>query len=349
MVVANGTEGEPYSAKDRVLLTGLPHLVLDGAQWAAAAVGADRVIVAIDRTQTPALGAVRHALAERLRAAEPRAVEIEITDTPPRYVAGESSALVNWVNGGPAKPTACPPRSHEKGVDGRPTLVQNIETLAQLAQICHAGAEWFREAGTTDEPGTALITVSGAVGRPSVVEAPIGTPIGHILSLAGGSLEPLRALLVGGFFGTWIDARDAMAAPYSRAGLAPWGAAPGAGVIITLPAGACGLSETAGILSWYAAESAGQCGPCRFGLADLAGTAARLGGGGPGDVTPLRRWADQIEGRGGCAHPGRGGPVAEQRPRRLRGRPGRPLAGAPCRWSSDRPVIAVPRPATAWR
>jgi NADH:ubiquinone oxidoreductase subunit F (NADH-binding) len=240
VVVVNGTEGEPNSGKDSLLLTSLPHLVLDGALWAAAAVGADRVVIGIDRTRPEALVSMNDALAERVDS-EPSDVEVRITDTPPRYVAGEESALVHWINGGPAKPTATPPRPYQRGVDGRPTLVQNTETLAHLAQICAYGADWFRQAGPPEEPGTALMTVSGAVGRPSVVEAPIGTPIGEILDLAGGPTAPLQALLVGGFFGTWVAASEALSAPFSRAGLQPLGASPGAGIIIALPAGACGL------------------------------------------------------------------------------------------------------------
>ena len=228
-----------------------------------------------------------------------------------------------------------------------------METLALLAQICRFGAEWFLAVGTPDEPGTMLITIGGAVGRPSVVEAAIGTRVGDVLALAGGPVGPLQALLVGGFFGSWVGARDAMDAPFSRTGLARWGAAPGAGVVIALPAKACGLAETARILSWYAAESAGQCGPCRLGLADLARTAAVVGGphptGGPADVALLRRWADQIDGRGGCAHPDGAVRLLRSALAVFRADLDDHLAGVPCRWATHRPVIHVPRPSTAWR
>ena len=350
VVVANGTEGEPNSGKDHLLLTRAPHLVLDGALWAAAAVGADRVIVCVDRTRPDALAAMRHALAERA-AAEPRAVDIDITGTPPRYVAGEETALVHWLNGGPAKPTATPPRPYERGFDGRPTLVQNVETLAHVAQIETRGADWFRQSGPPDEPGTALFTVSGAVARPSIVEAPIATTTAGILALAGGPSQPLQALLVGGFFGTWVAAAEAMDAPYSRTGLQPLGAAPGAGVIVALPAGACGMAETARIMAWYAAESAGQCGPCVFGLTDLAAGAATIAGATAhrDELDRLRRWADQIQGRGGCRHPDGAIRLLRSALTVFGTDLDRHLDGHACPGASARPFVHVPSSAPVWR
>ncbi len=147
---------------------------------------------------------MRAAIGER--AAE-RGVPIELAETPTRYVAGEETALVHWLNGGDAKPTNVPPRPFETGVDGRPTLVQNVETLAHVAQIARFGAGWFREAGTGDEPGTTLVTVTGAVVRPAIVEVRVGTRIDRIVARAGGPAEPIAAFLVGGYSGTWLAGR----------------------------------------------------------------------------------------------------------------------------------------------
>ncbi|MEA2588365.1 MAG: hypothetical protein QOH66_1292, partial [Actinomycetota bacterium] len=266
VVLANGTEGEPASYKDKLLLTHQPHLVLDGALLAAAAVGADRVVIGVEETAPEALGAMRRALAERA-SSEPAGVRVEVVATPAGYVSGEESALVSFVNGGPALPTTAP-RPFERGVGRRPTLVQNVETLAHLAQIARNGAGWFRQSGSPEEPGTALVTVSGAVARPGVIEVPIGTPLEAIVGRAAPVGRPAAAL-VGGFFGTWVPAAQ-FGLPFSRAGLAQAGASPGAGVVIVLADGACGLTETARIMAWYAAESAGQCGPCVFGLVALA-------------------------------------------------------------------------------
>src|SRR5581483_4530995 len=168
---------------------------------------------------------------------------------PPHYVSGEESALVHWINGGEAKPTRVPPRPFEKGVEGRPTLVDNVETLAHLAQIVRFGAEWFRQTGTTTEPGTILASVTGAVGRPGIYEVPAGSSLADLLARAG-TPDGLSAVLVGGYFGFCL----------------------GCGAVAVLPAGACGLTEAARVLSWLAGETAGQCGPCVHGLAALAGT-----------------------------------------------------------------------------
>jgi NADH:ubiquinone oxidoreductase subunit F (NADH-binding) len=230
-------------------------------------------------------------------------------------------------------------------------LVQNVETLAHMAQICTEGAVWFRQAGTSDEPGTALLTISGAVARPSIVEAPIGTPIEQILALAGGPTTPLQALLVGGFFGTWVPAADGLAAPFSRSGLMPLDSSPGAGVIVALPAGACGLVETARVVSWYRAESAGQCGPCLFGLGDLASELAMIAAAdaGPADLQRLRRWAAQIDGRGGCRHPDGAVRLLRSAVNVFGEDLDRHLAGTPCRWASSPPTVFVPRSSTTWR
>jgi NADH:ubiquinone oxidoreductase subunit F (NADH-binding) len=302
VVLANGTEGEPASYKDKLLLTHQPHLVLDGALLAAAAVGAGRVVIGVEEGAPEALGALRRALGERA-SAEPAGVPVEVVATPAGYVSGEESALVHFVNGGPAKPTTVPPRPFEKGVCRRPTLVGNVETLCHVAQIARNGATWFRGSGTPEEPGTALVTVSGAVGRPGVIEVPIGTPLGTIVGRAG-PVGRAGAALVGGFFGTWVPA-EGFGLPFSRAGLAEAGASPGAGVVIVVPEGACGLAETARIMAWYAEETAGQCGPCVFGLPAMAGEMAALCHGPvPAEgLVRLQRWAAQVEGRGACRHP----------------------------------------------
>jgi NADH:ubiquinone oxidoreductase subunit F (NADH-binding) len=350
VVVANGTEGEPASAKDRLLVTRMPHLVIDGALLAAAAVGADEVFLCIDRTRTASLASLRHALEER-DALEPRSSRVHVAATPPRFVAGEETALVNWLNGSSSRPTFAPPRPFERGVARRPTLVQNVETLAHLAQIAAFGPDWFRQVGVSDEPGTSLFTVSGAVPRPCVLEAAVGTPVRNVLRSAGGSGEQTAAVLVGGFFGVWVASSQLSTMPLSRTALGHIGASPGAGVLVALPQSACGLAETAQVLAWYAGESAGQCGPCAFGLPDLARVTAKVaaGAGSAADVERLWRWAGDIEGRGACRHPD--GAVrllrsaltvfAEDLDRHLRGRP--------CDGAAQAAALSVPASTREWR
>ncbi len=302
VVVVNGVEGEPPSGKDKVLLAYLPHLVLDGAALAASALGAREAIVAVGRA---AHAAVEYAVAERRRAHVAHGVALRVVRAPERFVAGEETAVVSFLNGGPARPTFTPPRPYERGVGGAPTLVQNPETLAHLALIARFGPSWFRAVGTPDEPGSVLVTLAGAVHEPGVLEVAIGTPLRELVAQAGGVTAELGAFLVGGYFGTWLPAADALAAPLSNAGLAPLGGSLGARAIVALPAASCGLLETARVARYLAAESAGQCGPCVHGLAAVAEDMLQIARG--NDVAGVRRVVErrlsQLEGRGACRHP----------------------------------------------
>lgn len=299
VVVANGTEGEPASAKDKVLLARSPHLVLDGAVLAAAMVGARQAVIVVHHSVREIID---EAVAERRRARLDR-VRIRVVTGADRFVAGEASAVVHWIERGVPTPTRTPPRLSERGLGGKPTLVQNVETLAHLALIARYGASWFRALGTAREPGSMLVTILGAVNEPCVHEIAIGTPVEDVLRLAGGPSEPLQALLLGGYFGRWAGASEAAPLPFSSAGLAPLGAGIGAGLIAALPADACGIAETARVVQYLADESAGQCGPCLFGLGAVAGEMQRLADGRTSSLATLRRWLGQVDGRGACRHP----------------------------------------------
>ncbi|MEO8897975.1 MAG: hypothetical protein ABI352_01580 [Candidatus Dormibacter sp.] len=197
VVLVNGAEGEPLSAKDRVLMCARPHLVLDGAVLAARTVGADRVVLYVGSDHHNSRGALEAALRER---GSSDRVGVRLVIAPSRYVAGEESAAVRCVNDGVALPTAVPPRPFESGVDGLPTLVQNVETLAHVALIARFGAQWFRDCGTSNGPGTTLLTLSGAAARPGVVEVRSGVRLGDVLGDAGFVATDTAAVLVGGYF-----------------------------------------------------------------------------------------------------------------------------------------------------
>jgi len=295
-VVVNGCEGEPVSGKDHTLLTLAPHLVLDGAVLAAHAVAADEIIVCIHEGD-PVTARVRAALAERRN--DP--VGVRLWPVPRRYVASEESALVNLINTGDARPMTKPPRPDQRGVGGRPTLISNAETTAQLALIARFGSGWFRTQGTPDSPGTMLVTVSGAVRRPGVLEVAAGTPIGRVLGLAEASATA-GAVLIGGVGGAWLSLPFAAGVPLGHRELTDLGASLGVGALFVLPAAACGLAETARIVGYLAAESAAQCGPCMFGLPALAEDLTLIARGARVDAR-LRRRLDVVEGRGACRHP----------------------------------------------
>jgi NADH:ubiquinone oxidoreductase subunit F (NADH-binding) len=299
VVVANGVEGEPVSFKDKLLLRRAPHLVLDGAALSAAALGARDVFVALDSAAGEELGAVGNALDER----RDRGLRWHLALVPSGFVSGEETALVAALEGREAKPAFTPPRPFERGLRGAPTLVQNVETLAHVALIARHGPEWFHALGTPNEPGSALFTVSGAVGRPGVYEAALGTPLRALVAQAGGVRGEPGAFLIGGFFGSWLEAFAAQGVSLLDSELGPMGASLGAGAVVVLPAAACGLDQAARVARYLAEESAGQCGPCVHGLAALAGALETVAAGHADSRPAALRWLGQIRGRGACRHP----------------------------------------------
>jgi len=301
VVVANGMEGEPASLKDQALLSRVPHLVLDGAVLAAEDIRADVVHVCLPRTRPGLADLVRSAVADRSGSA---AVPIEVHELPHHYVSSEETSLVRWLNGGEARPLGGRDRPFERGVRRRPTLVDNVETLAHVALIARFGPAWFRQAGLPDAPGTMLATVSGAVDRPGVVEIEVGTPVAEVLARARVR-DGAGAVLVGGYFGTWHELRAVAGLPMSKERLRQVGASPGAGVLIALPEAVCGLTETARVLGYLADQSAGQCGPCAFGLPAIAEDFAQLALGRPSGAVleRLRCRLGVLTGRGACRHP----------------------------------------------
>ena len=153
VVIANGAEGEPLSRKDRMLMEQRPHLVIDGALLAAGAVGAREIVLYVGADHVGAIRAMQRAASER---PEAEREQLRLVSAPVRYVSGEETAAVNFVNSGIALPTAIPPRPFERGVDGRPTLVQNVETLAHAALIARYGDAWFQSLGVDGASGTTL-------------------------------------------------------------------------------------------------------------------------------------------------------------------------------------------------
>jgi len=304
VVVANGTEGEPASFKDKTLLALAPHLVIDGAVAAARAIRATEVVVAVDLESRRALGVMDQAIAERQAAGVDAPIHVRVTATPSRYLTGQETALVQWLNGGDAKPTVVPPRPSDRGVGGRPTVVHNVETLAHIGLIARFGAAWYRGVGTAEDAGTLLVTVTGGVERPGVYEVPWGEPVGELVAAAGGVLAEASGLLVGGYYGTWLPV-TAADTRLAVAPLAALGASAGAGVVAVLPPGVCPLVEAARVTRWLADQSAGQCGPCVNGLPALASALEAVAAGEPTGraEAALMRWAAMVEGRGACHLP----------------------------------------------
>ncbi|MDH6123744.1 NADH-quinone oxidoreductase subunit NuoF family protein [Kitasatospora sp. GP82] len=303
VVVVNGTEGEPPSVKDRMLLARAPHLVLDGACLAAAAFGAEELVIGV-AAGGPGEISIPAALAERPDLPCPA----RTVCLPERFVAGESGALIRGVNGLPVLPPPLKARAADGGTGGvrrRPTLLSNAETWAQLAVAARLGPDAYIAVGTIAEPGTVLLTVNRPAADPLVVEVSAGTRLGPVLDSCGVTAG--EGVLVGGYHGAWLHPRDAVDAPLSRAGLDGLGGTLGAGAIVALPADTCPVGEIARVAAWLAAESAGQCGPCKRGLPDaaeaLAALAAGAGAAESDALEEVRRAVTAAQGRGACAHP----------------------------------------------
>jgi NADH:ubiquinone oxidoreductase subunit F (NADH-binding) len=291
VVVANGAEGEPLSRKDATLLMHAPHLVLDGLELAAKAVGADKVYLYLP---TYVAAAVSHALDERRKAGIDR-YKPAVVEAPDTFVAGEESALVRRIEGGPALPRDRTLVTAISGVRGRPTLVNNVETLAHIALIARFGPHWFGSVGDQDDPGSMLVTLSGAVTKPGVVEVPTGALLADLIE-RGGATDPktVRAILVGGYHGRWIPASAFDSTPVS-----------GVGIVHALAMHECGLARTAAIADYLANQSARQCGPCRIGLPRLAHLLDKLAHDRVDNtcLREIRRLVNLVDGRGACRHP----------------------------------------------
>jgi len=298
VVVANGEEGEPASIKDRWLLRHRPHLIIDGLRLATAITGADRTYVYVSDPESAS--SVEAALTE-LGSDPFGGIAIEVWTVEPGYVAGEETAAVRAINGGPAKPTDKPPRPFQEGVGGLPTLVSNVETLANLAYVQQHGSTEFRSLGTSHSPGTFLVTLTGADRPPGLYEIPHGLPFTELLTLHGLSPDDVQGALMGGYFAGLLD-RSVLDATLDHETLRDLGIGLGNGAIAVLTED-CPVAVAAAVLAYFDRENAGQCGSCFNGTAAMAavGGALRDGVATDEDLARLRRWSVVLRGRGACA------------------------------------------------
>ena len=343
VLVINASESEPASFKDRTLCGERPHLVLDGAALVATSLGVDEVVVHLHRAAGSPAPLLEVAIAERRRAgvADPR---WRLSAGPDRYVSGESSAVASFVDGGEARPLFTTHPLAVVGPSGRPTVVSNAETVAQLAVLVRTGPDVWAARGEPSSPGPRLVTLTGAVDRPGrVLEVSGQATIGDIL-LAGGLVAPPAAVLVGGYAGAWILGDEAWQTPFTRDALTAVDAGPGCGLVGVLPHGACALVETARLVRYLAGESAGQCGTCVAGLPRLADACEGLA---EGDLRKrgVRRMValgDVVLGSGACGHPDAVVRLLRSMLHVFEDDVVGHMAGHPCRGADHPPVFTVP-------
>lgn len=267
-----------------------PHLVIDGALVVAHALSAQSISIAVHDRQ--AIDSLRLACRERSDTHK-----IEVTRTHDGFVAGEIRAVIGRLNGGAGVPGGRRVLPVDHGIDGHPTFASNVETFAQIALLAGMGVADFSRSGSTNEPGTTLLTMIGDVPYPGVIEVPTGVPIAALLE------SPEEApILIGGYHGSWI--RDLEGLTINRTQLKPAGSPLNAGVIARIAPESCAVDEVVRVSAWLAGESVGQCGPCFFGLPAIAsGLASLAGGGGIEPLVALHRHLGVVAGRGACAHP----------------------------------------------
>lgn len=297
VILVNATEGEPGSAKDRMLLTRSPYLVLGGAMLAAWALESHQIVVGATDPEVAEATAAAAGADPALRKL------IRVVQVPDRFVSGEGGALVNAVNGKGARPPGRKVLPSDSGVAGLPTLLSNAETFAQLCVLGLLGPDGYARAGSPGEPGTVLLTVGGSARRPAVVEIPAGLPLGYVLAQC--EAEPGAGVLVGGYHGKWLPPDLVYDLAVSRTGLAAAGGTLGAGVVLPLSDDTCSIGEVAKVAAYLAGQSSGQCGPCMLGLPAIARSLAAIAdcSGGPEAVEEARRGAAAVVRRGACAHP----------------------------------------------
>lgn len=300
-LVANGAEGEPWSAKDATVLQLRPHLVLDGLAAAAESLEAADVVIWLAAEATLTIHAVHTALVER-SAAQLGDPPIRVVTAPHHYLSGESSSIVNALTTGVALPAFQRQPAAIAGIHSRPTLVQNVETLARIGLLA-------RPAEITAP--AQLVTVVSQAGRfvteahPSQTISDMVTAANTKFALPELSHAPPQAVLLGGFGGAWLPWTEAAGLPLQEFTLRQGGHSLGAGVIALLPQHSCGLRQTSSIMNFMAESSARQCGPCTFGLPQLADLFDKLASAriNRRSLRKLDQTLALVAGRGACHHP----------------------------------------------
>ena len=279
-LIMNGGEDEPGSKKDRVLLENLPHLVIEGTILAAYAIGAAKAYFYINARYDAALKSIDDALAEAKKAGfwgdkvqgSSYSLEIEVVPAPHNYVAGEDTAVIEVIEGKKPLPRQKPPFPVTAGLFGKPTSVNNVETLANVAPILLNGADWYRKFGTAESAGTMIFSLNDDVNRPGVYELPFGTPLRYLIEECGGGMKDgkkIKAIMPAAPSSAFLPP-EKIDTPLDHNSMREAGSALGCGVVKLVPEGSCIVEELVKIADFFAAESCGQCPACRMETNTLA-------------------------------------------------------------------------------
>ena len=275
-LVCNADEMEPGTFKDRLLMECDPHQLIEGMILAAYTIGADISYIFIRGEYLLAIERLRDALQECYAAGllgdnilgSGYSLNMYVHPSAGRYICGEETALINALEGKRANPRAKPPFPQVSGLWGRPTIVNNVETLCNISHIIDRGADWFKSLGVGEDAGTKLFGVSGRVNNPGCWELPMGTPIREIIEQHAGGMRDgyqLKGFLPGGGSTDFLTAEHLdLAMDYNVIGAA--GSRMGTGTMIILDDRTCPVGMVLNLIRFFAHESCGFCTPCRDGL-----------------------------------------------------------------------------------
>jgi NADH-quinone oxidoreductase subunit F len=273
-LVLNGGEDEPGSKKDRVLMENLPHLVIEGVILAAYAIGAVKAYLYINANYQAATKSITDALAEAKAAgywgddhlSSGFNLDVEIIAAPHNYVAGEDTAALEVIEGKKAWPRQKPPFPVTVGLFGKPTAVNNVETLANIAPILLRGPDGYRKFGTPDSPGTMIFSLNEDVNCPGVYELPFGTPLRYLIENCGGGMKggkKIKAIMPAAPSSAYLSP-DKLDTPLEPNAMRAVGSGLGCGVVRLVGEGTCIVEEVLRIADFFTAESCGQCPACRM-------------------------------------------------------------------------------------
>lgn len=285
-VVCNGAEGEPGTFKDRYLLRANPYLTLEGLAIAAHAVGAERAFVCVKKSFTQEAELLRNAIEEIHRAhlfPNGRSLKIELVLGPEEYLFGEEKALMEVIEGNLPLPRWLPPYIEglfRKPHESNPTLVNNVETLANVALALRHGPDWFRAAGTPESPGTMIFTVCGDVERPGCYELPLGTPMRQLIDqMAGGVRNGHQLKVIFSGVSNGVVTPDHLDVALDFDSMKAIGSGLGSGGFIIYDDSACIVKAAAMVSQFLYVESCGQCPPCKFSSGEITERLRKIEGG----------------------------------------------------------------------
>jgi NADH-quinone oxidoreductase subunit F len=311
-IVCNADEGEPGTIKDRYLMEGDPHKVLEGMAIAGYAVGASQGFIYCRGeyylSQHRLQQAIKQAtqggfLGEKLFGTD-FSFAVELRSGFGCYICGEETALIESVEGKRGYPRLKPPFPGVAGLWGRPTIVNNVETLASVPAIINRGGAWYKSLGTEDTTGTKIYQIIGQVQTPQIVEAPVGMSLRELIDTYGGGLRPGRSFKMcqtGGASAGLVTAVD-LDVPMDYGSLSKAGGALGSGTMLVMDDSTCVVDFLRSVAVFFEHESCGQCTPCREGTPHLLQTLTRIcrGQGKMEDLAFMERLAATLQDASFC-------------------------------------------------